>query len=768
MAGAGSSPARKLWIVCPVFHDVPSWTVLRQRLDELLDADSAFRGLERRFVVFDDSAGFDPEIERISPSPEVMVVTPPRNLGNQRAIVAAVREVVAEVHDHDLIVTMDADGEDAPEDVSKLLSELDRPASEPMRVVLAKRTGRRRGALSMQLFYPGYRVLFRLLTGFKTATGNFAAFSGSTAKAMIELPVFDQVWSAGLISSDALSRTYVPCPKGARYEGRPKIGFIQHCRHAFWMLLPFRDEVSRRLSLFSLAIITGAGILLRVPSLGAPLFGDELSTYFIVEGHSLREALAIVKGPQEATPPLYFAAALIFSQLGDSPYLLRIPSLVAGVSLIPLTWLLGVRTVGRGPGLVAAALVASSPLMVFYSTEARAYAAAAFFALCSTLVLVSLSRKSSIPRWALYAVLIALAMYSHYTAVFVLAAQTLWAFVVLKDLRGRLALAVTGAFLLFLPWFPGFLAESSSAGSLLIEYRFPCDAETFAIFTSNWIFGNGVTAEFELVNGTPAAVVFCLALVIAAGDRLSRGNVRPNRYQTLILILAIAAPLGAALYSLLAPSVFLPRNLISSWPGLALFSGMVVCAARPRLRAILVIVVIGAMALGGVRSVTADQRRPDYSRIVSFIETRGTTGDPVVDLPYITSGALQGLEVEFRASRGGRSSTDFPVYRIGMPTIRQLTKDGQVPGLVRPLPVPDPERVAARASARSGSGRLFLVVRHGVAPDRLGKPGTPDADLLRKFLLGLPADSRIVSDLRTSGVVSTRLAVYEIRVGAKR
>lgn len=768
MADAGSSPARKLWIVCPVFHDVPSWTVLRQRLDDLLDSDPAFRGLERRFVVFDDSAGSDPEIERISPSPEVMVVTPPRNLGNQRAIVAAVREVVAEVHGHDLIVTMDADGEDAPEDVLKLLSELDRPASEPMRVVLAERTGRRRGALSMQLFYPGYRVLFRLLTGFKTATGNFAAFSGSTAKAMIELPVFDQVWSAGLISSDALSRTYVPCPKGARYEGRPKIGFIQHCRHAFWMLSPFRDEVSRRLSLLSLAIITVAGILLRVPALGDPLFGDELSTYFIVEGHSLREALAIVKGPQEATPPLYFAVAWIFSQLGDSPYLLRIPSLVAGVSLIPLTWLLGVRTVGRGPGLVAAALVASSPLMVFYSIEARAYAAAAFFALCSTLVLVSLSRKSSIPRWALYAVLIALAMYSHYTAVFVLAAQTLWAFVVLKDLRGRLALAVTGAFLLFLPWFPGFLAESSSAGSLLIEYRFPFDAETFAIFTSNWIFGNGVTAEFELVNGTPAAVVFCLALVIAAGDRLSRGNVRPNRYQTLILILAIAAPLGAALYSLLAPSVFLPRNLISSWPGLALFSGMVVCAARPRLRAILVIVVIGAMALGGVRSVTADQRRPDYSRIVSFIETRGTTGDPVVDLPYITSGALQGLEVEFRASRGGRSSTDFPVYRIGMPTIRQLTKDGQVPGLVRPLPVPDPERVAARASARSGSGRLFLVVRQGVAPDRLGKPGTPDADLLRKFLLGLPAGSRIVSDLRTSGVVSTRLAVYEIRVGAKR
>ncbi|MFM9043585.1 MAG: glycosyltransferase, partial [bacterium] len=167
-ADDASSPARTLWIVCPVFHDIPSWMLLRQRLDRLLDSDPSFRGLKRNYVVFDDSGGSDPEVERISTSTEVMVVTPARNLGNQRAIVAAVREVVGDVGDHDLIVTMDADGEDAPEDVLRLLSELERPVSEPMRVVLAKRTGRRRGAMSMQLFYPGYRVLFRLLTGFKT------------------------------------------------------------------------------------------------------------------------------------------------------------------------------------------------------------------------------------------------------------------------------------------------------------------------------------------------------------------------------------------------------------------------------------------------------------------------------------------------------------------------------------------------------------------------------------------------------------------------
>lgn len=763
MSASEAGTAKRIWIVCPVYFDVPSWTILRQRLDSALDSDPSFRDAERRFVVFDDSAGEDPEIARIADQPGLTVVTPAENRGNQLAIVQALRESSANFDDEDLIVTMDADGEDSPEDVPRLLAEVERSSSDPMQVVLAKRIGRRRGAFSMQLFYPVYRATFALLTGITAATGNFAAFTGFTAKALIEWPVFDHIWSAGLISSSALSRAYVPCRKGIRYDGRPRIGFIQHCRHALGMLRPFEDEVARRLSVISLVMIAVAGIVLRVPSLGDSLFGDELSTYFIVEGHSLREALAIVKGPQEATPPLYFAIAWIFSRLGDSPELLRIPSFLAGVSMIPLTWLLGVRTVGRGPGLVGAALVALSPLMIFYSTEARAYALAAFLALCSTLVLVSLSQRSSALRWVLYAVLIAAAMYTHYTTVFVLAAQTLWAFVVFRDRRLPLALAVAGAFLLFLPWLPGFLAESSSAGSLLIEYRFPFDIDTFSTFTGNWIFGNGVTAEFELVNGVPAAVAFCAAVCIAAIDRISQGVRRPDRYQSLILILAIAAPLGAALYSSFAPSVFLPRNLIASWPGLALLVGTVVYAARPKVRVILVAVVVVAMAMGGVKSVTADQRRPDYSRIVSFIESRGAIGDPVVDLPYITSGALQGLEVEVRAGRGDRTTGDFPIYRVGMPTIGQLTMDGQVPGFIRPLPLPDPRRVAGRAAARSESGRLFLVVRQGVAPDRLGEPGTPDAALLREFLSGLPEGSRIVSYLRTKGVVYTRLTVYEFR-----
>ena len=619
----------------------------------------------------------------------------------------------------------------------------------------------------MQLFYPLYRAIFALLTGVNAATGNFAAFRGATAAKMLPNPSFDRIYSATLISLEGISRTYVPCRKGDRYEGKPKIGFIQHWRHAIGMLLPFRAEVSKRLALAGLVSITVLGTLLRLPAIGDSLFGDELSTFFIIDGHGLREALSIVRGPQEATPPLYFVLAWLFQQMGSSLDLLRVPSLIAGVATIPLTYLLGARTVGRGPGLVGAALVALSPLMIFYSTEARAYALEAFLVLCSTLVLVAALRRPSLWRWALYAVLIALAMYTHYTAVFVLAAQTGWALVAWKDRRRDLALSLLAAVILFSPWLPDYLADGSAPGAALTEYLMSFSAFGFVVVSSHWIFSS-LSVGIDDLPGIPAVVAFCLGIAIASVDRLSRGVSRPNRDQILILLLAVAAPVGAAVYSVLGPSIFVPRNLIASWPGFALLIGMIVCSARPRLRMIGVALVIVGMAVGGFRAASHEWRRPDYNRIVTFLERNGSSGDPVVDLPFTTSSDLQGLEVELIAADLDSKSGGFEVSRIGYPTAKTLTANGRVPGAIFGfLPLPDPEKVARDAASAAASGRVFLVLRNGVPPDQLGSAGTPDAEFIREFLDGLPAGYRVVRFARFPAI-QTEPSVYEFRAQTGR
>ena len=123
-----------------------------------------------------------------------------------------------------------------------------------------------------------------------------------------------------------------------------------------------------------LALAIAAGLALRLVVLQQSSFGDELSTYWIVGDHSgLAGVWDVVHSDAEITPPLYFLAAKLTTGIHFSPEMLRLPSLIAGVLSIPLTYLVGLRTIGRRAALLAAALVALSPFLIYYSTEARGY-----------------------------------------------------------------------------------------------------------------------------------------------------------------------------------------------------------------------------------------------------------------------------------------------------------------------------------------------------------------------------------------------------------
>src|SRR6188472_4253463 len=93
--------------------------------------------------------------------------------------------------------------------------------------------------------------------------------------------------------------------------------------------------------------LTAVGFAIRVANVLLSLFGDELSTYWIVHGHSLGDVLSSVRSNDEITPPLYFVLGWLSLHLGSGPAWIRLPSLLAGTVTIPLIYLLGLRTVGR-------------------------------------------------------------------------------------------------------------------------------------------------------------------------------------------------------------------------------------------------------------------------------------------------------------------------------------------------------------------------------------------------------------------------------------
>ena len=108
-----------LWVVCPVYFDVDSFLTLNAMIgDEFarLDLDAP-RHL--RLVVIDDSGGQDPEIARLDDLPDVTVLPTPFNLGHQAALVFGLRRLASQMSAEDWVVTLDADGEDQPADLSR-------------------------------------------------------------------------------------------------------------------------------------------------------------------------------------------------------------------------------------------------------------------------------------------------------------------------------------------------------------------------------------------------------------------------------------------------------------------------------------------------------------------------------------------------------------------------------------------------------------------------------------------------------------------------
>ncbi len=228
-----------IWVVSPMLHDTESFERLRAEILQTCAAAGETRPL--RFVVIDDSAGTDAEVRRLDALDDVTVMTPPFNLGHQRAIVYALRALAPELADDDVVVTMDSDGEDQPADVPRLLAALDH---DQVPLVLAERT-KRSEPLSFRLMYLFFRMFFWVLTGTTVQSGNFACQRGASLKATINHPSFDLCYSSTLL---ALRRptTSVPCARGTRFAGSSRMNRYSLIAHGIRMLLPLSERIAVR------------------------------------------------------------------------------------------------------------------------------------------------------------------------------------------------------------------------------------------------------------------------------------------------------------------------------------------------------------------------------------------------------------------------------------------------------------------------------------------------------------------------------------------
>src|SRR4051794_38069858 len=191
---------------------------------------------------------------------------------------------------------------------------------------------------------------------------------------------------------------------------------------------------SRSRTFWIVAGLTVLAAALRFATLGVQSYHhDEIVTTSRILRGDFWQAMDAV-GFSESAPPLYYALAWLWTQVtGTGELGLRSVSALAGVATVPVAYLLGVELSKRRAGVVAAALVAVNPMLVWYSQEARAYSLFALLTALSLLFFVRALDRGGRRDSLAWGIASALALATHYFAAFPIAAEALW----LLRRRGR-------------------------------------------------------------------------------------------------------------------------------------------------------------------------------------------------------------------------------------------------------------------------------------------------------------------------------------------
>src|SRR5687767_2692176 len=216
----------ELVIVSPVFDDWDAVGALLPALDRELAAAGA---TARVMLINDGSVQLPPPTLVASPLHairEVRVLSLRRNLGHQRALAVG----LAFIYDQmpcEAVVVMDADGEDDPRDIQRLLAEAERQRGQA--IIFARRMRRSEGIVFTAL-YRAYRTAHYALTGIRVQVGNFSVVPYPLLRRLV---VMSDLWNhyAAAVFQSRIAYGMVPTARTKRLAGRSRMNFVALVAH---------------------------------------------------------------------------------------------------------------------------------------------------------------------------------------------------------------------------------------------------------------------------------------------------------------------------------------------------------------------------------------------------------------------------------------------------------------------------------------------------------------------------------------------------------
>ena len=196
------------------------------------------------------------------------------------------------------------------------------------------------------------------------------------------------------------------------------------------------------------AIVSLAALALRLVFVNQPMRYDEALTFTEFASRPLYYALSYYPDPNNHLLNTLLVHAA-WSGLGNQPWVLRLPALLAGVLLVPATYGLTRVLYPSRPttAVLAAALVGASSYLIEYSTNSRGYTLQALcFVVMLALVELALRRQSA-SALLLAGVVGALGVYALPTMVYGIAVAAAWFVLRARGARHWPRLVVAGAVL---------------------------------------------------------------------------------------------------------------------------------------------------------------------------------------------------------------------------------------------------------------------------------------------------------------------------------
>jgi 4-amino-4-deoxy-L-arabinose transferase-like glycosyltransferase len=320
----------------------------------------------------------------------------------------------------------------------------------------------------------------------------------------------------------------------------------------------------------------------------------------------------------ESTPPLYYYLAWGWEQLfGGGETAMRLLPALFGTLLVPVTWAAARLTLPARSALIAAALVCLSPLLIWYSQEARPYALFALLATLGFLFFVRVLRaqtEATVSRDLVLWSLLSVAMvFTHYFAVFAVATQGLWLLLERTDLRRRVVLAVV----------PPALAGAALLPLLREQQQNVPRAWTESFTLSDQLRGSvqelAVGLRWTWLVQRPG-VLAILGLGAAAVVLLARRGTQAERTGAVpAAVVALAVLLGPVVASLFGANLVASRNAIAAWPLAAIVAGAGLGAAGARRIGAALAVALCVVMLAIDVAVPLDERlqRDDWEELMA-------------------------------------------------------------------------------------------------------------------------------------------------------